>query len=70
MSLHVNVDVDISFGADTNECASDPCGNGGTCIDGVNRYNCSCANGYGGPQCDIGELTFDDVRKNNLLLVS
>ena len=27
---------------DTQECDSNPCQNGGTCQDGVNRYYCDC----------------------------
>ena len=27
------------------ECISDPCMNGGTCIDGIGHYNCSCIAG-------------------------
>ena len=28
-----------------DECASDPCINGATCIDGVNDYTCRCQPG-------------------------
>nr|XP_054763104.1 exoglucanase A-like [Lytechinus pictus] len=37
---------------DINECSSDPCRNGGTCIDGINSYTCSCRTGYTGNICD------------------
>ena len=33
---------------DVDECGSDPCTNGATCIDGPNRYECICAEGYEG----------------------
>jgi hypothetical protein len=33
---------------DINECASSPCGAGGSCTNQVNQYSCSCAAGYGG----------------------
>ena len=34
---------------ETNECAEEPCGNGGQCTDGVNQYTCNCAGtGYTG----------------------
>ena len=36
---------------DTDECASGPCQNGGTCQDGVNGYACQCAPGYEGDHC-------------------
>eukprot|EP00794_Sanderia_malayensis_P003874 gene3874-4417_t len=34
-----------------DECASNPCLNNGTCINGVNNYTCVCASGYAGIQC-------------------
>ena len=39
---------------DKNECASNPCKNGGTCTDGVNKFSCQCAPGYKGYECEIG----------------
>ncbi|XP_022097501.1 uncharacterized protein LOC110982977 isoform X2 [Acanthaster planci] len=36
---------------DTDECASTPCQNGGTCADGVNGYTCTCVAGYEGVDC-------------------
>ena len=29
-----------------NECSSNPCGEGGQCMDGVNRFQCMCYPGY------------------------
>ena len=40
---------------DIDDCADHSCQNGGTCIDGVNKYNCSCAAGYTGRNCSIGK---------------
>ncbi|KAI0242791.1 hypothetical protein LSAT2_011097 [Lamellibrachia satsuma] len=40
---------------DTNECASNPCQNGGTCNDEVNKYSCDCGLGYAGVNCQIDE---------------
>ena len=34
-----------------DECASGPCEHG-TCVDGVNRYSCSCLPGYRGDRCE------------------
>jgi len=34
-----------------DECASDPCQNGGTCNDGINGYTCTCDSGYEGTHC-------------------
>ncbi|XP_061164208.1 von Willebrand factor A domain-containing protein 2-like isoform X4 [Saccostrea echinata] len=33
-------------------CNSNPCQNGGNCIDGYNQYTCSCAQGYTGVHCE------------------
>jgi hypothetical protein len=32
--------------ADIDECGSNPCRNGGTCSDAVNKLICSCIAGY------------------------
>ena len=31
---------------------SRPCLNGGTCVDGINSFHCTCVSGYGGDQCE------------------
>ena len=33
---------------DVNECASEPCQNGATCVDQVNHYTCTCDSGWAG----------------------
>ncbi|XP_038059354.1 sushi, nidogen and EGF-like domain-containing protein 1 isoform X2 [Patiria miniata] len=39
-------------------CESDPCQNGGTCRDGTgNSYNCECAGGYQGLNCETAADT-------------
>jgi len=35
-----------------DECESDPCQHGGTCVDRVNMFECQCAVGYTGLLCD------------------
>ena len=46
--------------ADVDECASNPCQNGGTCSNEQNGFNCKCLRDlYKGPTCDEGELTMD-----------
>ncbi|XP_054978677.1 sushi, nidogen and EGF-like domain-containing protein 1 [Sorex araneus] len=37
---------------DVNECASQPCRNGGTCTHGINSFRCQCPAGFGGPTCE------------------
>ena len=38
-----------------NECVSNPCRNGATCVNLVNAYKCNCANGFTGTNCDRKE---------------
>jgi len=49
----------FSFLADIDECASDPCMNSGTCStpDG-NMYECACAPGYTGTDCETGSSSY------------
>lgn len=43
-------------------CSSTPCGNGGLCKEGWNRYICDCTgSGYLGTNCEIGKESDDDV---------
>jgi hypothetical protein len=35
-----------------DECTSNPCQNGGTCVDSINSYTCTCASGYSGTLCE------------------
>ena len=42
------------FPSDINECSSNPCLNGGTCVDQVNGFNCTCVAGYTGTRCERG----------------
>lgn len=35
-----------------DECQSQPCNNGGTCIDAINDYDCTCSPGYSGKNCN------------------
>ena len=39
-----------------DECASNPCRNGGTCNDHLNHYICSCLSGYNGTHCNEGDI--------------
>lgn len=48
-----NAYVTIIFISGKDDCASNPCHNGGTCIDGDGWFLCSCAPGFTGPVCKI-----------------
>lgn len=37
--------------SDIDDCAINPCRNGGTCIDKVHGFKCHCADGYMGDKC-------------------
>lgn len=37
--------------SDVDECSSNPCANGGTCVDSVNGYLCQCAEGFADTNC-------------------
>ena len=46
----------VNSSLETDECASSPCQNGGTCVDGVNSYTCNCNVGYAGANCETGNI--------------
>ncbi|XP_070554221.1 sushi, von Willebrand factor type A, EGF and pentraxin domain-containing protein 1-like [Ptychodera flava] len=52
-SVHGNVVVEESSAlcSTRNDCAGDPCRNGGVCKDLVDDYECICSDGYEGKQC-------------------
>src|SRR5690606_21526552 len=37
-----------------NECASNPCRNGGQCVDLLNGFQCNCPVYYVPPVCEVG----------------
>lgn len=41
--------------ADVNECETEPCEHGGTCIDEVNGFSCNCTPGWEGNTCQFGK---------------
>ncbi|XP_055502008.1 sushi, nidogen and EGF-like domain-containing protein 1 [Leucoraja erinacea] len=38
---------------DHQECSSNPCKNGGTCVKGMNSYLCDCEAGFKGKYCEL-----------------
>lgn len=53
-----------------DECASNPCVNGATCVDAINGYSCRCQAGYmyAGTTCQIGEFCDLKVKKDNIFI--
>ena len=51
------------FPVDIDYCASNPCQNGGTCIDGINTYTCNCAPGYIGYNCEASERFLNHIKQ-------
>lgn len=49
------------FLPDDNECTSNPCQNGGTCVDRINMYICLCAAGFGGVNCELSKCSFHQL---------
>nr|XP_026487801.1 protein eyes shut [Vanessa tameamea] len=53
-----------------DECQSDPCKNGGICIDVHADYMCACAYGFTGKDCEVQiEFCDEDSCSNNALCV-
>lgn len=42
---------------DIDECQSNPCLNGATCLDGINSFTCLCLPSYKGEFCEQGQET-------------
>ena len=55
--IFIDEQCHVTFFPDINECASDPCQNGGTCTDGVNGFTCANAAGYTGPLGETGKAS-------------
>ena len=46
---------DMYFSKDINECDSNPCQNGASCVNQQNAYACTCTGGWQGTDCNIGK---------------
>ena len=59
---------DYNFRIDGNECSTNPCQNGGTCVDGCSSYTCQCVPNYSGTHCEhlYGDLRFKARYARNL----
>ncbi|KAI8486344.1 hypothetical protein Bbelb_358430 [Branchiostoma belcheri] len=44
---------------DTDDCQSNPCQNGGTCVDGLDSYSCNCTNSFSGDTCEEKATTIE-----------
>ncbi len=51
-----------------NECVSSPCMNGGTCIDYLDSYQCTCASGFTDVNCDLSVSIWLILQEFNGLL--
>lgn len=38
-----------------DDCESSPCKNNGTCIDGLDAYECQCLSGFSGRDCEVDD---------------
>lgn len=53
--IHIYVHFFGAHFSDKDECASNPCSYGGTCIDLENGFECLCLPQWTGKTCQIGE---------------
>uniref|UniRef100_A0A672L0Y8 Fibulin 7 n=1 Tax=Sinocyclocheilus grahami TaxID=75366 RepID=A0A672L0Y8_SINGR len=47
----------VVFHTDVSVCASNPCQNGGTCVEALNQYKCTCPHNWSGSQCQYQTQT-------------
>ena len=51
-------DQSCEYNTCLDECESNPCENGGTCIDDLLMYTCECTDLYEGTHCETRKITF------------
>jgi len=62
------VDVGKFCEVNLNECESDPCVNGGTCVDRPGHFICVCVEGFGGETCQrAGSLGESNILYRQLI---
>ena len=54
--------------SEVDECASEPCFNGGLCVDAVNEYQCDCLDGYDGINCQTGKWNNLTIEKISIVV--
>ena len=47
--------MNLIASVDHNDCADNPCQNGGICKDGINDFTCNCNPGWKGRKCEISK---------------
>ena len=55
-SYNNNVLIGCCNFKDIDECAIDPCENGGSCVHLTNEYSCICAAGFEGANCETSKI--------------
>ena len=48
---------------DIDQCNSNPCKNGGKCIDGINDFLCICTKEYSGKDCSESKPEYREFQK-------
>ena len=46
-----------------DDCVNSTCSNGGSCVDGIDHYSCTCKAGYTGDHCEAGKFVVDILNK-------
>ena len=48
-----------------DDCRSDPCTNGGTCLDGISSYTCHCSVQWTGLHCEVSKQNIIVTDRNH-----